>query len=1037
MTTATERRTLAWLAALAALAAPPALAQLDETWTVSSGGQSAPVDAGGHFRIANVSAPDRFGPGGPGSPPDGEGDSFQRVRGVSHAGGITRHAYSERFRIRQGEAADVGELVVSPYPLPAPGSIAIEAPRSGLDVGETVQLAVRGVSFDESVRDVTSQADGTVYATSNPAVATVSADGLVTARCRGAAFVSAVNEGATAATRFVVSAEVRRLAIEGFAFLPDGSPAAGASVAGPGVASTEVGADGSFSLSVDAAIGSSVTLLFTVTSGGAAFRASITVRIPAEGIADAGRVELAPVIEGALYLGEKFRLQSSPRDLLVADLNGDGRPDVVTPDVGLGNESFGTLSVLLGAGGLRFAPARSLAVGGRPVAVASADFDRDGRLDLAAAGTERISVFLGQADGELRAAPDLDGFFFPTDLEAGDLNGDSNADLVCADQDSANSTAIYLGRGDGTFLPPAFGSPGASSLVLADLDGDRDLDLVLAKENDVPDLVLLLGNGDGTFEAPRRTPLAGDPDQVRVRKLLAADLNGDGLPELVVLTNPASVVIFANRGSGDFAVSARLTGGGALLGGAAFGDLNQDGITDLVVSAVQFSTVISFLGQGEHEGNLEFRRQSDVDVGFGPSALALRDLDADGSLDLLVVYGTSLDGGLSVLAGRGDGDFDGSPPSFGIGETPGRLLAANLDLADDRPDLINALPNGGFVHLNQPDGTFQNPTSLVESGGITAAAWALLDANGDGIPDVAAAGGAQFGLPSSLAVSLGNGEGTFQAPAVQALEPNLVPAWVEPGRFNGDAFEDLVVTSRRGDHQVLLGQGDGTFQAAAPLAVEEGTQRQDVPVTRVMDLNADGFLDLATPIINPQIRREVRVALGQGDGTLVPGPSRALFEDPRSTNRLTASIALADLDGDGRPDLLALLAFTTDGLPHSDLQRFAGRGDGSFGEAERTVLNTEFTIKGQIEAADVDQDGILDVVVAADLRGSGGDLTVLRGSGDGSFAAPVSFFSKQRLTSLAVADFNVDGLLDLAVVGNGPEEGQPGTVTRLVLYLHR
>lgn len=236
-------------AQVASIQEPPPV-MLDQSWSVSVNGQTVPVDADGRFEVRNVSAADAFGAAGPGSPPDFVSDDSFRAVAVRTVGGSTLYAYTEPFRIQRGQVYVVPTMTMSTSPPPVPVALAVTFANATVRANETVQATATATLADGSTRNVTPRAQHTTWRCSNPAIATISEDGLVTGVAPGVAMITATNEGAAAVGRVVVTSAGDPLTtLIGFVELLDGTRVEGVSIAVVGLPQTAVtAADGSYTI---------------------------------------------------------------------------------------------------------------------------------------------------------------------------------------------------------------------------------------------------------------------------------------------------------------------------------------------------------------------------------------------------------------------------------------------------------------------------------------------------------------------------------------------------------------------------------------------------------------------------------------------------------------------------------------------------------------------------------------------------------------------------------------------------------------------
>jgi hypothetical protein len=332
-------------------------------------------------------------------------------------------------------------------------------------------------------------------------------------------------------------------------------------------------------------------------------------------------------------------------------VNGDSKFDSV-----VANANSNTVGVMLGNGDGHFQPPVIYSSGGRvPESVVVADVNGDGKPDLVAAdacgsttcASGVVGVLLGNGDGTFQAAVSYgSGGIEAVSVAVADVNGDGRLDIVVANE-SNNMLGVLLGNGDGTFQPAvAYGSGSQSFtyfLVIADVNGDGKPDLVVADEcTDHPTcnsgaVGVLVGNGDGTFQAAVIYPSGGVGSLSGARSVAVADVNGDGRPDVLVANYFSGTVgVLLGNGDGTFQAPVDYNVGFTPVRSVAIADVNGDGKADLLVGGdvgtVQHGEVGYLLGNGD--GNF----QPVVTFGSGGNAaisIALADVNGDGQPDLL------------------------------------------------------------------------------------------------------------------------------------------------------------------------------------------------------------------------------------------------------------------------------------------------------------------------------------------------------------------------------------------------------------------
>ena len=416
-----------------------------------------------------------------------------------------------------------------------------------------------------------------------------------------------------------------------------------------------------------------------------------------------------------------------------------------------------------------------------------------------------------------------------------------------------------------------------------------------------------------------------------------------------------------------------------------------------------------------------FNGPRDYPVGSSPASVVIGDFNGDGRPDIATANSVSND--VSVLLQNSDGTFQAAV-RYPVGNGPASLQVGDVN-GDGKLDLVsvNSTDSTLGILLGNGDGTFQaQQLTTLPSGSLP---YLIVgDFNGDGKADVA------LGEPLpqvgnyAVAVLLSNGDGTFQAPVTYPV--NAAPEALAVGDFNNDGKPDIVsATTLVAGVSVLLGNGDGTFQTAVTSATSVTILGHSYPFGLVADFNGDGNLDIATATFSSDGGANVTLFLGNGDGTF-----RVDAVSLPALNSAGAPLAAGDLNGDGKPDLIAFGA-------SPGVMILLNNGDGTFSEGPTLIFGS-----GPMALADLNNDQKLDLVAAvpnlSEALGQADIVSVLHGNGDGNFAQFPSYAVAVAATSgqtfapsLAVvaSDFDGNGKPDLAAPFVVPNEtGLPQSV---------
>jgi FG-GAP-like repeat len=651
----------------------------------------------------------------------------------------------------------------------------------------------------------------------------------------------------------------------------------------------------------------------------------------------------------------------------------------------------------------RFVVPRAIDPGiSRPTGVAAGDVNGDGFADAIATGelpppSGALVAALGDGSGNFPVSmptrlPGNSGACEPTPSDFDD-DGILDVAVVGCSVGTGGPVFLLLGNGDGTFaLTQQLPNGGVGHLDAADFDGDGNQDLVLGNEDAIfDDLSVYFGNGDGTVDPPVTYASNGRPFDVAV-----ADTNGDGAPDLVVAQG-GSPSTMLNDGTGTFLPPLPSAGMNAF----RFTLTNLNGDASIDMAAVNASAGNVVIGLGRGDGTFA-PGQEIPNLTLQTQAIAAGDFNGDGHPDLVVNDGemTSI-----LLLGRGDAIF-GKRSTWLVAS----VAFAPADLNGTGPtDLISVSQEPGTVYANL--GTRQGFVAPRLTERNISGQAALGDVNGDGRLDVVTAGErvAPGVIQSVLVTNLNLGRTRFGPPLVSVVRMDDAGSGtgaLELADMNGDGRLDAVggfsnLFFHPENLFVAMGRGDGTF--GPPLMLSSGDLNADVESMAVADVTGDGESDIVSHTL-----ASLSVLPGHGDGTFDP-PLISGQSGPAQTATL-----VGDVTGDGILDVVAVLRTGTEDIARSELLLQAGGGAGRFGLVQTRVIDTN---TGSSAIADLNGDGRPDVASSGQKGFDAGrdGLFVLLTTPNGRMDVPVHY--AQGFGAVIAGDVNADGTTDLLTDG--------------------
>lgn len=605
--------------------------------------------------------------------------------------------------------------------------------------------------------------------------------------------------------------------------------------------------------------------------------------------------------------------------------------------------------------------------------------------------------------------------------------------LLCCAQ-AVLLCAALTARGQTFSNPDRIDLPASSDLLIhGDLNGDGIEDLVYSDPANNPvTLHLLLGLGGGNYSPGATIALpANTASGCRL-----GDFNGDGKKDIACKQlngYQAAVVYLFGRGDGTFAspVTFALPNTGTYYNGlyiVAPGDLNGDGSDDLLAYAYNQNMTWPVLSDGQ----VGFRLGAGESY-FYPTDFFFADVNGDGKIDALTA-------GPSVRLGNGDGTFKPIVRHTAAGSCVFADFDGDrkLDAACANQILINSNNASDDWTLNifrgNNDGTFSDKpiaSQIYSQANWQATHWtwlgqpiAVADFNADGILDILCDSengnvlvlgqpGLKFGEPSFF--SSGASSSYILSPGGPAASIGASTNQWLVDDIDGDGASDIVALGQNG---ILLtyARRDRTLSTANASVVIPS-----IAYALVADFNSDGVPDIIA-----DGSHDLSFAQGKGDGTFATmqkiDTGSLQFQGPSDPQ--LSYIKHGDFNGDGKEDIIAMGNLGTPVLMNYGAFYLQGKGDGTFAQPVTTLASgpTDFLFDPSSVIRDINKDGRADIINPLNLSSLtiGVDLS----NGDGSFtrktspAAPLSSASGVPIASPAVGDYDSDGKLDLAYVGN-------------------
>jgi hypothetical protein len=715
-------------------------------------------------------------------------------------------------------------------------------------------------------------------------------------------------------------------------------------------------------------------------------------------------------------------VDANSRQVVAADLNADGRPDLVV--TGASGTSF---AVLLGGepdAGRPTSTSHPFELGFVANAVAIGDLNTDGKPDLAFAGYDQVHVLLNttpDAAASPTFAPIVSLAVEGDQLQGiaiADYDGDGTPDVAVSAFHAAGfnyyngAVSVHRNLTAAGASTPDFASPvrfvtaNLHGLATGDINGDGRPDLVVSEFSFVS---VMLNTTPAAGAQPAFAPL----QRIGAGGLRATvgDLDGDGRDDVV---SAWSVLLNRTPAAAETATFDPVTtpAAGTALGEASLGDFDGDGLPDLAQVGGNLTAGV-MLNETQADGTLAFGPWALFGADGTPCSIAVADLNADGRPDLAVLNQSTNN---LILLSNTTGTT--ANLTFSAGQPITAPYAADLAVADfdldGKPDLAVASPDTGRLSLvlNRTDALAQSASFAARQdfavSGITNLVSA--DFNGDGRPDLAVG---DVTTSASILMNVG-GSGLLAAPVTLGPGNSALKPAVGVGDFDGDGRPDLAVASYSGTTALVwilpnttpAGASMPTFAPPQSFG-SRGTLAHYSPTLPSLvtgDFNGDGRVDLA---VTDGAADRVAVLLNS------TAPGAAPTFEPQAdfaTGYSPLSLRVADFDGDDRPDLAVANYYVS---AAGSVSIFSNATAG--GASVPAFVRADVARATAIDVADFDGDGRPDLAMTLENNAVGEVMLNTTLAGAPTFSARIAYVLPSHAPAVAAPDFNLDGRPDLAM----------------------